>query len=142
MLAALREALARREAVPTAFVEAGKSAYAWRHVDAELAQLTFDSSRDAELAAAMRSESASVRALTFQSAHFTIEVEITEDAFLGQLVPPQSGTAETQARTGQLITTSIDDVGCFAIEPKPECPFQLRVRTEGHADVVTGWLTI
>ena len=83
-----------------------------------------------------------VRRLGISSANFSIEVEITKDAFLGQLVPPHSGTAATQARTGQLITASIDDVGCFVIEPKPECPFRLHVRTEGHADVVTGWLTI
>ena len=142
LLAALREALAAREAVPAAFVEAGKSAYAWHHIDAELAQLTFDSLRDAELTASTRSESASIRALTFQSARLTIEVEITDDALLGQLVPPQGGTAEMQTQAGHISATSIDEVGCFAIEPKPDSPFRLLIRTEGQADVVTGWLTI
>ena len=142
LLAALREALATHEAVPAWFVEAGKSAYAWHRIDAELAQLTFDSLRDAELTASTRSESASIRALTFQSARVTIEVEITDDALLGQLVPPRGGTAEMRTQAGHISTTSIDEVGCFAIEPKPDSPFQLRVRTEGQADVVTGWLTI
>ena len=142
LLAALREALATHEAVPAWFVEAGKSAYAWHHIDAELAQLTFDSLRDAELTASMRSESASIRALTFQSARFTIEVEITDDALLGQLIPPQGGTAELRTQAGHISTTSIDEVGCFVIEPKPDSPFRLRVCTEGQADVVTGWLTI
>jgi hypothetical protein len=142
LLAALREALATHEAVPAWFVEAGKSAYAWHHIDAELAQLTFDSLRDAELTASMRSESASIRALTFQSARFTIEVEITDDALLGQLIPSQGGTAEMQTQAGHISATSIDEVGCFAIEPKPDSPFRLRVRTEGQPDVVTGWLTI
>lgn len=142
LLAGLREALAAREAVPATFVEAGKSAYAWHHIDAELAQLTFDSRRDAELTASTRAESASIRALTFQAARFTIEVEITDDALLGQLIPPQSGTAEMQTEAGQVSSTPIDEVGCFAIEPKPDSPFRLRVRTEGQADAVTGWLTI
>ena len=142
LLAALREALAAHEAVPAWFVEAGKSAYAWHRIDAELAQLTFDSLRDAELTASTRSESASIRALTFESARFTIEVEITDDALLGQLIPPRGGTAEMRTQAGHISTTSIDEVGCFAIEPKPDSPFQLRVRTEGQADVVTGWLTI
>jgi hypothetical protein len=142
LLAALREALAAREAVPAAFVEAGKSAYTWRHIDAELAQLTFDSFRDAELTASTRSESATIRALTFQSARFTIEVEITDDTLLGQLIPPQGGTVEMQTQAGHISATSIDEVGCFAIEPKPDSPFRLRLRTEGQADVVTGWLTI
>ena len=142
LLAALREALAARDAVPASFVEAGKSAYAWHNIDAELAQLTFDSLRDAELTASTRSESASIRALTFQSARFTIEVEITDGALLGQLIPSQGGTAEMQTQAGHISATSIDEVGCFAIEPKPDSPFRLRVRTEGQPDVVTGWLTI
>jgi len=142
LLAALRDALATHEAVPAWFVEAGKSAYAWHRIDAELAQLTFDSLRDAELTASTRSESASIRALTFQSARFTIEVEITDGALLGQLIPSQGGTAEMQTQAGHISATSIDEVGCFAIEPKPDSPFRLRVRSEGQPDVVTGWLTI
>ncbi len=142
LLAALREALAAREAVPAAFIEAGKSAYAWHRIDEELAQLTFDSLRDTEMTASTRSESASIRALTFQSARFTIEVEITDDALLGQLIPLQGGTAEMQTQAGDISATSIDEVGCFAIDPKPESPFRLRVCTEGQPDVVTGWLTI
>ena len=31
------------EAVPEWFVETGKNAYAWHNIDAELAQLTYDS---------------------------------------------------------------------------------------------------
>jgi hypothetical protein len=142
LLAVLREALASREAVPAPFVEAGKSAYTWHSIDAELAQLTFDSRRDADAIASTRSESASIRALTFQSVRFTIEVEITDDALLGQLIPPQSGTAEMQTRAGDVSTTSIDEVGCLAISPKPDSPFRLRIRTQGQADVVTGWLTL
>ena len=57
LLAALREAMRAREAVPAGFVETGKSAYAWHNIDAELAQLTYDSSRerDADVVASMRS---------------------------------------------------------------------------------------
>jgi hypothetical protein len=50
LLAALREALAERQAVPPEFVEAAKNAFAWHNIDAELAELTYDSSRDAEAA--------------------------------------------------------------------------------------------
>jgi hypothetical protein len=92
--------------------------------------------------ASTRSESASIRALTFQSARFTIEVEITDSALLGQLIPSQGGTAEMQTQAGHISATSIDEVGCFAIEPKPDGPFRLRVRIEDQPNVVTGWLTI
>ena len=43
LLAALRQALRARQAVSPGFVEAGKGAFAWRTIDAELAQLTYDS---------------------------------------------------------------------------------------------------
>ncbi len=49
LLGALREAMRAREEVPPGVVEAAKGAYAWHNIDAELAQLTYDSSRDESL---------------------------------------------------------------------------------------------
>ena len=65
VLAALQQALRAQRAVPPEFIEAGKNAFAWHNIDAELAQLTYDSSRDAEYELSMRAEDASIRALTF-----------------------------------------------------------------------------
>src|SRR5215469_9189705 len=67
LLAALRQALTARRAVPAEFVEAGKNAFAWHDIDAELAQLTYDSTYAPQTAARDRSEPASIRALTFTS---------------------------------------------------------------------------
>jgi hypothetical protein len=66
LFAALKEAVRAARAVPPEFVEAGKSAYAWRNIDAELASLTYDSTRD--LVPSVRAETASIRALTFTPA--------------------------------------------------------------------------
>ena len=74
LLAALGEAMRARRAVPDWFVEMGKNAYGWHNIDAELAQLTYDSSRDQDTVAAVRSEAASIRALTFTSARLSIEL--------------------------------------------------------------------
>jgi hypothetical protein len=142
LLAELREALAARAAVPTAFIATARSAYAWHHIDAELAQLTYDSRYDTELSASLRSEAAAIRALTFASARFSIEVEVTDDALLGQLIPPQPGTVELQTLAGEAAAEEIDDVGCFSIEPKPDGRFRLRFRIQGQPDVLTGWLTL
>jgi hypothetical protein len=142
LLAALRAAIEARAAVPAAFVEAGRNTYAWHNIDAELASLSYDSLQDAGQAAALRSEDASVRALTFQSARFSIEVEITDDALFGQLIPPQPGVAEIQTRSGPTVTAPIDDAGCFSFERRPAGPFRLRCRTETQADVRTGWVAI
>jgi len=142
LLAALRAAVEARAAVPAAFVEAGRNTYAWHNIDAELASLSYDSLQDAGQAAALRSEDASVRALTFQSARFSIEVEITDDALFGQLIPPQPGAAEIQTRSGATVTAPIDDAGCFSFERRPAGPFRLRCHTEAQADVRTGWVAI
>jgi hypothetical protein len=144
LLAALGEAIRARQDVPDAFVEMGKGAYAWHHIDAELALLTYDSSRaeDRDVTASMRSETASIRALTFTSAHLSLELEVTGDSLLGQIIPLRSGTLEILARTGGTTTTPVDEIGCFAIDPIPDGPFRLRCRTADGTDVLTGWITL
>ena len=101
LLAALGEALRARQAVPEWFVETGKNAYAWHNIDAELAQLTYDSASDQERAAAVRSEAASIRALTFTSARLSIELEVAEDSLVGQIIPPRAGTLEVHTTAGR-----------------------------------------
>ena len=144
LLAALRESVRTRQAVPETFVDMGKSAYTWHNIDAELAQLTYDSSRerDRDQLAGVRSETASIRALTFTSAHLSLELEVTETALLGQVIPPRAGTLETQTGAGTITSTPVDEIGCFAVEPIPASPFRLRCRTADGADVLTGWITL
>ena len=100
LLAALGEALKASQAVPSWFVETGKNAFAWHNIDAELAQLTYDSDEDRREAAAMRSETASIRSLTFTSSHLSLELEVTENTLLGQILPPRSGTLEIHTKAG------------------------------------------
>jgi hypothetical protein len=142
LLAALREALAERQAVPSEFIEAAKNAFAWHNIDAELAELTYDSSRDAEAAPSTRAETASIRALTFTSAHLTIELEVTQDSLLGQIVPPQPATVRVQPRDGTETSVSADEIGRFSIRPIPAGPFRLQCKTAADADALTGWITL
>jgi hypothetical protein len=141
LLAALGEALRARREVPEWFVETGKNAYAWHNIDAELAQLTYDSLVDRERAAAVRSEAASIRALTFTSARLSIELEVAESSLLGQIIPPRAGTLEVHTAAG-VTSSPVDEIGCFVVEPIPSSPFRLRCRTEDGADVLTGWITL
>jgi len=141
LLAALGEALRARQAVPEWFVEAGKNAYAWHNIDAELAQLTYDSSRDEDTVAAVRSEAASIRALTFTSGRLSIELEVAESSLLGQIIPPRAGTLEVHTTAG-VTCSPVDEIGCFVVDPIPSSPFRLRCRTQDGADVLTGWITL
>lgn len=143
LIATLQEALRARQAVPAEFVAAGKSAFAWRNIDAELARLTYDSVRDLELAASVRAEQATIRALTFTSARLTIELEVTADAVVGQIVPAQPATIIVQpGAAGTQTEVRADEIGCFTIYPIPPGTFRLQCRTETGTEVITGWFTI
>jgi len=144
LVVALKQALRPASPVPPSFIEAGKAAYAWHNIDAELAGLTYDSALEGDLVGAgSRAESAPLRALTFASAELTIEVEVTHDALFGQLVPPQPGTVQVCLTTGdgRERDTPVDEVGCFVIRPVPAGSFRLRCHTAAGLSVLTGWMT-
>jgi hypothetical protein len=142
VLAALQQALRAQRAVPPEFIEAGKHAFAWRNIDAELAQLTYDSTRDSALEPSLRAEAASIRALTFTSAHVTIELEVAQDSLLGQIIPAQSATITIQSRAGGETALATDEIGCFSVQPIPSGPFRLHCHTAAGVDVLTGWITL
>lgn len=142
LLTALQQALRARQAVPPAFVEAGQNAFAWHNVDAELAQLTYDSTRHTGRVPSVRAEDASIRALTFSSVHLTIELEVTRDSLLGQVVPAQAAMIEVQPRTGAKTGVNADEIGCFSIHPIPRGLFRLRCQTAAGIEVLTGWITL
>ena len=139
LLAALRQALGERRAVPPEFVAVAKGAYTWRNIDAELAQLSYDSACQY---APIRAEAASIRALTFASAHLSIELEVIDDSLFGQILPAQAAIVGVQARTDAETEISTDEIGCFTIHPIPRSPFRLRCRVAAHIGVLTGWLTL
>jgi len=140
LLAELREALRTAREVPERFVDAGKSVFRWRDIDAELATLSHDSATATE-PAGLRAGAEPLRALTFSGPAFTIEIEVGPDALNGQVVPPQRAELDIETRPpGETpATVPVDAVGWFVIRPKPTKRFRLRLRTEsGHA-VVTDW---
>src|SRR5437660_1557282 len=113
-----------RQAVPSWFIEMGKNAYAWHNIDAELAQLTYDC-HDRREVGVVRSEPSSIRALTFTSAYLDLELQVTRDSVLGQILPPRRGTLEIQTKAGTITMTEVDEIGCFAVDPIPDTPFRL-----------------
>jgi len=142
LLATLQQALSDRRAVLPELVEAGKNAFTWHNIDAELAQLTYDSACGADHLASTRAESATVRALTFTSPRLTIELEVTEDSLLGQALPPQAATIEVQVRTGAGRVVHTDEIGCFTIRPIPRSRFRLRAQAAAGIDVLTSWIKL
>jgi hypothetical protein len=142
LFAALGSALKTAQDMPRDFVDAGKAAFAWHNIDAELAALTYDSAHQKEALATTRAEQAPLRALTFASADWTIELEITDDALCGQIVPPEPGRVELRMVGGEVVTATIDEVGYFVIRPIPSGSFRLHCQLSGGANVLTGWIDL
>ena len=141
LMAALAGAFRAERDVPAAFVEAGKAAFTWHSIDAELAALTFDSVTGAT-AAAVRSEEASPRLVTFAATDLIIELEIGRDEIIGQIVPPQRGHVDACPASGAALTASIDEIGCFIIRPLPKSPFRLHYHAASGVSVLTTWITL
>jgi hypothetical protein len=142
LLTALRQAVRSRDVVPANFVNAAKGAFAWRTIDAELAELTYDSLRSTEDALSLRAEAASIRALTFTSDHVTLELEIVGDTLLGQVVPAQRAAITVQQDNGGSQTLDADEIGRFSVQPVPSGPFRLRCRTAANVEALTGWIML
>ena len=144
LLAALRQAVRSREQVPPEFVEAGRNAFAWHNIDAELAELTYDSSSDRDYELSVRAEAASIRALTFTSAQLTIELEVTPDSLVGQVVPAQAGTVTVEPWQGASAqeAVAVDEIGCFSIRPLPSGRFRLHCCTVAGLETLTGWIEL
>ena len=95
-----------------------------------------------ERTAAVRSETASIRALTFTSAHLSVELEVNEDCLLGQILPPRATALEIHTKAGTITTVTVDEIGCFTVDPIPASPFRVRCRSARGTDVLTGWVTL
>jgi hypothetical protein len=145
LLAELHEALRSAEQVPARFAEAGKAAFAWRHVDAELATLRHDSNAnesEAAVPSGTRADRAELRALTFVSSELTIELELTMDALVGQVIPARRGDIELEGPNGRSGRVTVDEMGWFAIRPIPSGPVRLHLRADDGRSTHTEWITL
>jgi hypothetical protein len=142
LLAALGTALRSAGSVPPSFVEAARSAFSWRTIDAELAALTYDSAREEAGAALTRAEPAALRAFTFAARHLTIELHLSEGVLGGQVVPPQPCELELRTARGEVSEVPVDEVGYFGIGTVPAGSFRLHLRTADGLSVLTEWISL
>lgn len=143
LMAELALALRAPGSVPLEFAGAGQLAFTWLNIDDELADLTYDSAYDGDRAGTLtRDESAPLRALTYSSPELTFELEITDEAVHGQIVPCQVLDVQVLTLSGEELVVTTDQVGCFTLRPIPRTPFYLRCHTGAGIDVVTNWIAI
>lgn len=139
LLAELRTLPVALDPVPPAAVAAARSAIAWRTMDAELAELTADSSVETQLAGVRGVASPAM--LTFEAPGLAVEIEVTEVGsvrrLLGQLVPAGPGAVEVRHGGGR-VTVTADEVGRFAAPDLVSGPVSIRCQL-GTRVVETDW---
>ncbi|MGW3356271.1 hypothetical protein ACWDFL_12710 [Streptomyces bungoensis] len=132
----LRQAAAVLDPVPPELRRIAMGAYALHDLDAEIAELTFDSLVDA---LPVRGVPQAPRMLTFRAGELTVDVEVTEEGLIGQVLPPQPARIEVLGGPQTALPVAVDTLGRFTSGRTPTGPFALRLRT-GGAVVVTEWL--
>ena len=132
----LRQAAAVLDPVPAELQQIAVDAFALHDLDARVAELTFDSLVDA---LPVRGATDVPRMLTFRAGEVTVDVEVTAQGLMGQVLPPQPARIEILGgpRPGSPLTA--DDLGRFTGDVPPAGPFALRLNTGGDV-VVTEWL--
>lgn len=120
------EAMGFTAPVPRQVIEAAYGAFTWRTIDAELAELAFDS---ALADAGTRAVATGQRELTFRASGVEIEAIVVDDpdlALEGQLIPPTCREMELAGPAG-VVTASSDDLGRFRFDEIPPGPVRLGV---------------
>jgi hypothetical protein len=131
--------------VPAHLLRGALEMFDWRTIDAELAELVFDSV-DAHAAVLVRG-SDRPRLLTFRAGDLGIELELTGSALtreiVGRLIPAQR--AEVEVRYGdRQLTVAADELGRFGGTVPGSGPLSLRCRPAGGTaarQVVTEWIS-
>ncbi len=131
--------------VPAQLLRGAVEMFDWRTIDAELAELVFDSV-DARAAVLVRG-SDQHRLLTFSAGDLGIELELTGTAaargITGRLIPAQPAEIEIRCADRQL-TVAADALGRFSAAWPGSGPLSLRCRPAGGKaarQVVTEWIS-
>ncbi|MGW2823987.1 hypothetical protein ACWC24_23780 [Streptomyces sp. NPDC001443] len=132
----LRRAAAVLDPVPGELYRIAMEAFALRDLDARIAELTFDSLTDA---IPVRGVADPPRMLTFRTGELSVDVEVTSEGLMGQVLPPQTARIEVLSGPRTAAPLIADDLGRFICDAPPAGPFALRLRT-GAEVVVTEWL--
>ena len=145
LLSALKAAVEQHDPVPPAVEQAARESFTWRTIDAELADLAYDSLLDDTRLAGVRSGDAP-RTLTFEGPAFAVELEVTvagdRRRLLGQLVPPAGADIEVR-HSGEPLRVDADRMGRFAADVESGL-VSLRCQLHGRegAPLETAWVLV
>lgn len=141
LIARLRQGLYNSDPVPSDVTSFAKAAFVWRDIDAQLAELEYDSlSEDAPTG--VRS-SATARMISFQAGQWMLDIEFDESS--GRLIGAISPTAEYSVElhtSGTFFTTASDESGRFEADGVSPGPVSLVLYFPGGEIIKTQWVVL
>lgn len=142
LMSLLQQGLDEADPVPTDVTDFAKAALSWRTIDAELAQLAYDSSEDST-PAGVRGV-ATARMLSFEVGTWMIDIEYDAPtgSLMGQIDPARRVAVELHLAGGAIVTDT-DELGRFRFDGVLPGPVSLVFRTSGDLEVVkTEWTVL
>jgi len=101
----------------------------------------YDSVLDDELHLRDGDQGGGPRIVAFEADSLSVEIELTDDQVVGQLVPPTAGEVRLVTLAGTASETTADSMGCFVL-PRP-APGPVRFDcVVGGRSVVTDWVRL
>jgi hypothetical protein len=141
LLAMLRKGLEESDPVPSDVAAFAKAAFTWRNIDAELAELDYDSAQE-DVPAGVRSTT-TVRMMSFQAGQWMIDIEYDEVAgrLIGATSPPARYSVDLHT-SGATFTTESDDLGRFTADGIAPGPLGMVLRFTRGQVVKTQWVVL
>lgn len=139
LLEALGRVFAYLDPPPDRVIANAKDALTWQSLDAELAELVYDSK--AQDTVLVRGDT---REVTFRAPGIEVEVMVLSErhrSLVGQVIPAQEADVELR-HDGAMATVRTDALGRFAFERVSRGPIKLVVVTDSGARVQTEGLVI
>lgn len=137
----LRKGMRQSDPVPSTVTEFAAALFTWRDIDAELAELTFDSV-DEEAPTGVRSTS-TARMLSFEIGKWTIDLEYNPAAavLMGSVSPASPFSVELHSR-GARFAMELDEMGRFEFDDVEGGPASLVFRAADGEMIKTSWIVL
>ncbi|MGH8914477.1 MAG: hypothetical protein ACRDZM_08180 [Acidimicrobiia bacterium] len=140
VISLLRKGIEEADPVPTDVTDFAKAALSWRTIDAELAQIAYDSNEEPS---GVRS-SATARMVSFEAGNWMIDIEysVATGRLMGQVDPARQVAVELHL-AGGVIANDTDELGRFYFDGVLPGPVSLVFRTPGDLEVIkTEWTVL
>jgi hypothetical protein len=139
----LAAVIATADPIPFDLIQSLRASLGRRCVDAEVAELIYDSVLDGQ--GDVRSLHGT-RQLSFQGSEVSVEMEVVPERrrVVGQLIPPTRGQVEMRHGLGADVV-AVDSLGRFVVEDVPKGPVSFRCRGNGEGTpvvTVTDWIVL